>query len=120
MLANSKNWGTLFMVYFILNLVGCDPNQEDQLQAHTKFFAIEILRLLNANAKSVLPSIALKCILSWLNCFSPEVIDDSHHEVGTRGVIQRGTSNVSRRYIYVFLQNIEAWSRNSPTLMCIM
>lgn len=76
--------------------IGCDCNNEEHLQKQTRFFTIEILRLLNSNAKSILPVTALKCIISWLKCFSPEHND--HHDHNEDGAIaNRGASNVGRR-----------------------
>ena len=80
----------------ILSL-GCDCNNEAHLQTQTRFFTIEILRLLNSNAKSVLPSTALKCIISWLNCFSPEHNEDHDGHIDEEGRNKRGASNVCRR-----------------------
>ena len=78
-------------------ILGCDCNNEAHLHTQTRFFTIEILRLLNSNAKSVLPSTALKCIISWLNCFSPEHNEDHDGHNDEDGRNKRGATNVCRR-----------------------
>ena len=71
-------------------------SNENQLQFDTKIFIVEVLRLLNANVKSCLPSTALKCVLSWLKVFSPDMDGDQHQD-GKACIRRPVANNVSRR-----------------------
>ena len=82
---------------------------EDQLQAETKFFTIEILRLLNANAKSILPSTAVQCILEWLGCFKTDLENNEHQHL-------KQNANVRKRLLKSMLENVANCVNSVPDM----